>query len=62
MVANPARGLLSRANEFFLSTFAPENLVSRDGFGRHVPRMILCLSRGCGSEPLPEDKKLTTVE
>ena len=27
----PARGRLNRENESFLSPFAPENLVSRDG-------------------------------
>ena len=39
-VANPAaaRGQLNREDEYFLSVFAPENLVSRDGFGRSVPR------------------------
>ena len=43
-VANPARGQLNRGNElleemnYFLSPFAPENLVSRDGFGCPVPR------------------------
>ena len=37
-VANPARGQLNRENEFSLSPFAPENLVSRDGFGSPVPR------------------------
>ena len=37
-VVNPARGQLNRENEYFLSTFAPENLVSRDGFGSPVPR------------------------
>ena len=38
-VANPARGQLNRKNYVFsLSAFAPENLVSRDGFGRSVPR------------------------
>ena len=36
-VANPARDQLNRENEYSLSTFAPENLVSRDGFGRPVP-------------------------
>ena len=31
-VATPARGQLKRENnDFFLSPFAPENLVSRDG-------------------------------
>ena len=38
-VANPARGQLNRENEHFpVSPFAPENLVSRDGFGSPVPR------------------------
>ena len=37
-VANPARGQLKRENEISLSPFAPENLVSRDGFGTPVPR------------------------
>ena len=39
-VANPARGNLNRENEYFLSAFAPENSVSRDGFGSLVPRSI----------------------
>ena len=37
--ANPARGQLNRENEYSLSPFAPENLVSRDGFGSPVPRL-----------------------
>ena len=37
-VANPARGHLNRENYVFPVTFAPENLVSRDGFGSPVPR------------------------
>ena len=38
-VANPARGeQLNREDNYSLSTFAPENLVSRDGFGSPVPR------------------------
>ena len=38
-VVIPARGQLSREKEFSLSPFAPENVVSRDGFGsRPVPR------------------------
>ena len=37
-VANPARGQLNREMNIPLSTFAPENLVSRDGFGSPVPR------------------------
>ena len=37
-VANPARGQLNRENEISLFACAPENLVSRDGFGSPVPR------------------------
>ena len=37
-VANPARGQLKRENKYSLSAFAPENLISRDGFGSPVPR------------------------
>ena len=36
-VANPARGQLNRENNICLSAFAPESLVSRDGFGSPVP-------------------------
>ena len=36
-VANPARGQLNRKKYIYLSPFAPENLVSRDGFGGPVP-------------------------
>ena len=37
-VANPARGQLNRENNINLSPCVPENLVSRDGFSRPVPR------------------------
>ena len=37
-VANPARGQLNRKMNISLSAFAPENLISRDGFGSPVPR------------------------
>ena len=37
-VANPARGQLNRENNIPLSPCVPENLVSRDGFSRRVPR------------------------
>ena len=37
-VANPARGQLNRENNVPLSPCVPENLVSRDGFTRPVPR------------------------
>ena len=36
-VANPARGQMNREN-VSLFAFAPENLISRDGFGSPVPR------------------------
>ena len=37
-VTNCARGQLNREINIFLSAFAPENLVSRDGFRSPVPR------------------------
>ena len=37
-VANPALGQLDREGSNFLSAFAPEILVSRDGLGNPVPR------------------------
>ena len=37
-VANLARGQLNRENNIPLSPCVPENLVSRDGFSRPVPR------------------------
>ena len=37
-VANPARGQLNRENYIPLSPCVPENLISRDGFSRPVPR------------------------
>ena len=37
-VANPAHGQLDRENNIPLSPCVPENLVSRDGFSRPVPR------------------------
>ena len=38
-VANPARGRVKRGKLLFsLSPLAPGNLVSRDGFGRPLPR------------------------
>ena len=36
--ANPARGQLNRKMNISLSPCVPENLVSRDGFSRPVPR------------------------
>ena len=46
-VANPARGQLNRKNEFFisLSAFAPENLISWDGFGSPVSRQLISILR-----------------
>ena len=37
-VASPARGQLNRENEYSLSAFASENLISRGRFGSLVPR------------------------
>ena len=38
-VASPARGQLNKENQYIsLSAFAPESLVSRDGFGSPIPR------------------------
>ena len=37
-VANPARGQLNREKNIPLSPCVPENLVSRDGFSRPIPR------------------------
>ena len=37
-VANPARGQLNKEKNIPLSPCVPENLVSRDGFSRPVPR------------------------
>ena len=37
-VANPARGQLNRENNIPLFPCVPENLVSRDGFSRPIPR------------------------
>ena len=37
-VANPTRGQLNGENNIPLSPCVPENLVSRDGFSRSVPR------------------------
>ena len=37
-VANPAHGQLNRKMNILPSPYVPENLVSRDGFSRSVPR------------------------
>ena len=39
-VANPACGQLKRERNISPSAFAPENLVSREGFGSPVPRQL----------------------
>ena len=55
-VANPARGQLNKENEYFnisLSPFAPENLVSRDGFGSPVPRQHAHLDTQPDSSRVP---------
>ena len=36
-IANPTRGQLNMENEYFPVRFAPEKLVSRDGYGSPVP-------------------------
>ena len=46
-VANPARGQLNVENEYSPSAFAPDNLVSRDGFGSPVPRQPSACSSRC---------------
>ena len=40
-VANPVRGQLDREMNISLSPFAPENSISRDGFGSPVPRQLI---------------------
>ena len=37
-VANPARGQPNRENEYSRFPYVPENLATRDGFSRPVPR------------------------
>ena len=36
-MANPVRGQLNREKDNSMSPFTPENVVSRDRFGRPVP-------------------------
>ena len=43
-LTSPARGQLNRENEYILSAFAPENLVSRDGLGAVPSRVSLLIS------------------
>ena len=49
MVTNPGRGQLNRDFFFNLFLFAPENLVSRDRFGRPVPRQPVHSPHSAGS-------------
>ena len=51
MAAYPARGQLKRENDFSLSPFAPENLVSRDGFGSLISLLRLNLVLTYGIPP-----------
>ena len=48
-VADPARGQLNREINISLSPFAPENLVSRDGFGSPISRQSAHLHTRAGS-------------
>ena len=50
-VANPARGQLTRENDFSVSPFAPENLVSQERFAR-VSLIILHTQSVCVSHIL----------
>ena len=54
-VANPARGQLDRENGYSLSPYAPENLVSRDGFGSPVPRQPALLHTEAESDAYSRD-------
>ena len=63
-VANPARGQLNRENNISLSPCVPENLVSRDGFSRPVPRhctIELILSRLHYTRLFPDPRFLLFV-
>ena len=48
-VAYPARGQLNKENNFPLSPYAPEDLVSRDGFSRPVRRQPAHVHTQAGS-------------
>ena len=57
-MANPARGQLNRENDFSLSPFAPENLISRNGFGSPVPerhRYAIAWPDKLGTDPMAYD-------
>ena len=48
-VVNSARGQLNRETNISASAFAPENLISRNGFGSLVPRQPVHLYTQAGS-------------
>ena len=48
-VVNPVRGQLNRENEYSPVPCMPENLVSRDGFSRPVPRQPAHIHTQAGS-------------
>ena len=55
--ANPTitRSQLDGENEYYLSALAPENLVSRDGFGSSIPRHPAHLYTQAGSDAYLRD-------
>ena len=57
-VGNPARGQLNRETWYSLSAFAPEILVSRDGFGSPVPRQPAHLHTQAESGAYSRDSSL----
>ena len=54
-VTNPARGQLNRENNIPLSPCVPDNLASRDGFSRPVPRQPAHLHTQAESEAYLRD-------
>ena len=61
-VANPARGQLNReSNIILLSPCVPENLVSRDGFSRPVPRQPAHLHTQAESGAYLRDSSRSTL-
>ena len=54
-VADPARGQLNKENKFPLSPYAPEDLVSRDGFSRPVRRQPAHVHTQAGSGAFSRD-------
>ena len=57
-VANLARGQLNRENSIPLSPCVPENLVSRDGFSRPVPRQPAHLQTQADECTCPQIKNI----